>query len=183
VIALACEVVLAVVLGTAAVSKLRGPAALREFRDSLVGMRLVPRRAAGPVAAAVGLGEAVVAVALCVPVTAGAGLVAAGIELAVLTAGVGLVVRRGSALPCRCFGPARRPLGRLHLVRNGALLAVAALGLVSRQPVPEGPAVVIGVAAGVVVGVIGVAAEGLVELFAPLPAPAGADRPRSAYPR
>jgi hypothetical protein len=68
-------------------------------------------------------------------------------------------------------------------VRNAALVAVAALGLVPGQPGPDGPAVVIGIAAGVVVGGIVVAAEGLVELFAPLPAPAGADRARSAYPR
>ncbi len=56
-------------------------------------------------------------------------------RLAVATLGVftWFLARRmldGSRPPCACFGSrSTRPLGRRHLLRNGALLVVAALGI------------------------------------------------------
>ena len=55
-----------------------------------------------------------------------------GLLTATLTAGVAVVIRRGTRARCACFGAgSTRPLGGAHLFRNLALLAVLAFGLAS----------------------------------------------------
>lgn len=50
----------------------------------------------------------VAVVAICTPATIYAGFVLAAVELAVLTGGIALTLRRGLAAPCRCLA---RPSG------------------------------------------------------------------------
>jgi uncharacterized membrane protein YphA (DoxX/SURF4 family) len=56
--------------------------------------------------------------------------VAAVATLAVFTWFIARRILDGSRPPCACFGSrSTRPLGRRHLLRNGAFLAIAALGV------------------------------------------------------
>jgi hypothetical protein len=55
-------------------------------------------------------------------------VLAAGL-LGCLTVAIGRVVRRGAAVPCRCFGASETPLGMPHVARNLILVAAALIGL------------------------------------------------------
>jgi hypothetical protein len=151
-------------------SKLRGRAA---FVASLEAMRLVPARLVRPVAAAVSGAEAVVAVGLLVGLwhrgVALVALAAAGPLLAVLTAGIVVLLRRGTVAHCACFGGAGQLLRRAHVVRNGLLLLVvgAAAALVVATG-PAGPAATaLGAFAGGVGALLLIRLDELVDLFAP----------------
>jgi len=155
-------------------SKLRGLAA---FEASLGAMRLVPTRFVRPVAAAVCGSEAVVAVGLLVGLwhrgVALVALAAAGLLLAVLTAAVVIVLRRGTVARCACFGGSGQRLRRAHVVRNGLLLLVmaAAAALVARGTDTAGaagpPATALGAFAGGVGALLLTRLDELVDLFAP----------------
>ncbi|MEU7909467.1 MauE/DoxX family redox-associated membrane protein [Microbispora bryophytorum] len=120
---LACQILLAVVFGWSAVSKLASREAFRRF-----GRSIEPLTGGGTwPAAALCAAEALVLPLVVVAPPVGFGL-AAGL-VAVLTAGVAVVLRRGLAVRCRCFGGGEAALGTRHVVRNLALLGVAALGL------------------------------------------------------
>jgi Methylamine utilisation protein MauE len=172
--AVGCGALLAVVFGVAAGGKARGPA-LRAFARSLAAGRLVPAAWALPVAVAVTAAEAGTVVLITVPATSRYGMLAAtGLSL-VLAAGVGLALRRGTAVPCLCFGGGQaRPLGRGHLARNLALAVAGTAGLFA-TPGPAGlfaapdPAGLLAAAAGVVLALLTVRGEALVDLFRPLP--------------
>lgn len=111
--------------------------------------------------------EAAVVVLLAVPATRTAGFVAAAALLAVLTAGIAVVLARGTTAPCRCFGASATPLSARHLVRNGVLVVVAVLGLAAPAGPPGiGPALV-ATLAGAVAGLLVTVADDVVELFAP----------------
>jgi hypothetical protein len=180
VVAVCCRVVLGAVFVASVAGKVRDRAAFAEFRGSLVRMRLAGPRSVGAVAAATVLAEAAVVVAMCLPGPSWPGFAFALALLAVLTAGVLRTLRRGLSEPCRCFGPARRPLGRVHVVRNALLGAVAlgggAAGLLGAGSPAQGtgPLVAVGVVTGVVAGLalaaLLVRFEDVVDLFGPLPA-------------
>ena len=180
-LAVGCAALLAVVFATAAVGKARGAGALRAFAGSLAGGRLVPRAWALPAAVALTVAEAGTVLLIAVPATSRYGMVAAtGLSL-VLAAGVGLALRRGSAVPCLCFGAAdARALGRRHLARNlalavagaaGALPGSGPAGLIVAPPAGQGRAgLLLAAAAGVLLAVLTVRADALADLFRPLPA-------------
>lgn len=135
------SVLCGLVLLVSAVSKLRGRADYAEFVASLPAFGL-PARWTRQFAAATVVAEFVIT-ALLLPAAAliafgsdarwlaGAGLVLAAGLFGVLTAAVRRAVARRSGAVCRCFGPARTPLARRHVVRNGVLLLVAVAGLAS----------------------------------------------------
>ncbi|MEV4220969.1 MauE/DoxX family redox-associated membrane protein [Nonomuraea sp. NPDC049725] len=117
---LSCQVLIGAVFAVAALTKLRDPAA---FAASVAALRLVPKGVASLVAGAVAVAEASVAALMFLP-RAGFALAAA-----LLLGFCAVIVKsRRSRVECRCFGAASGPLGPAHLVRNGLLLAVAALG-------------------------------------------------------
>jgi hypothetical protein len=135
-------VMAAAVFGAAAGAKLRGPGAFRRFRAAIAGTGLVPRSALPWATAALAVTEAgtaagLLAAAALVDASTPAGvraaqaaLAVAAVLTAVLIAGVAVVMRRGVAARCACFGAASgQPLGTTHLVRNIVLLALLLAGL------------------------------------------------------
>jgi hypothetical protein len=115
----------AFVLLAAAAGKLRaGRVARAELVQAVRGLG-VPVRLAGPVAHAVPVAEVGIVVLICLPGTARLGCLAAVALFAAFTAGVARLVGRGADATCRCFGTAS-DLGGRHVVRNLALVALAA---------------------------------------------------------
>ncbi|MEU8892045.1 MauE/DoxX family redox-associated membrane protein [Streptomyces sp. NPDC048442] len=167
-VVLACRVLVGFVFVASAASKLLSVASFRSFvtatRDMAVPAQLAPAVAVGVVA-----GE-VAAVVLVVLWPGGvAGLVVAGVLLVGFTAGIAGVLLRGKDQSCNCFGSTTAPIGPRHLVRNAALLAVVAAGLLCQTPW-ESRTHWTGVVAAVVAGLIGavlvLSTDNLAELFA-----------------
>ncbi len=172
--AAAAAALVAVVFGWSAATKLADPAA---FRRSLpVTLGVAPLRARRIAPLVVG---AEVAVALAAPAgvvsapVALLGLLGAAGLLAVFTAALASMVRRGVTEPCRCFGAREAPPGPVDLVRNGVLVALCLGGVVA--VIAGGPAAGAGplaVAGGTVVGVVlallVIHLDELVWLFGPL---------------
>jgi hypothetical protein len=173
---LGARALLGLVLAVSLAHKLRGP---RAFAASLAELRLLNRKAAPVVAAAVIGAEAAVCAALAHPASYRLGLAAAALLMAAYTGAVGEVLRRGTKAPCACFGSRHdRPLSRLQLVRNLVLGSVAAAGAVAGAGValrPEGAAVTL-LGAALLAAVV-VRLEDLVELFAPWPGSARSGPP------
>lgn len=117
---LAAAIVLAAVLVVAAVAKLRDPEATAADFASL-GLP------AGPLLArAVPAAELATAAALVL--NPGWGGVVAFALLAAFTAVLASVIRSGRVATCACFGGSTaEPVSARHLVRNGVLLALAAI--------------------------------------------------------
>jgi uncharacterized membrane protein YphA (DoxX/SURF4 family) len=121
VLTLVARVVLALVFAVAALAKLLDPEGTRSATLALG----VPRRVARPVAFALPIVEAALAVGLVVPATAPAAAVAAGILLIVLG---GIVVANLAAHrrpSCHCFGSDDHEIGWRTVARNLLLAGVA----------------------------------------------------------
>jgi len=166
---LACTTMLVIVFLSAVVGKLRRFSAfLRVVRD------LAP---AGAFFRALGvlvvLAECLAVVLLVVPQSAPLGLVAAVALLGVFTVGIQRAIARGSRTACACFGVSSTMIGRHHLIRNAALIAVAATGLVAHSQTaalaqwanPAGAA--LAVAAGALAALPVVQLDHIVALFSP----------------
>ncbi|MEV4176854.1 MauE/DoxX family redox-associated membrane protein [Nonomuraea sp. NPDC049709] len=145
----ASQALLATVFVVSAYSKLRSRAALQSFAATL---RLLPGPARFPAAGATAAMEVVTAVTLIV--FPPAGLAAGGLLLIAFSTWIAVSLRRGQREACQCFGASVTPLGPVHLVRNGLLLLVIALGSVALMS-PGGPVTVAGLALAVPVGLVG----------------------------
>ncbi|MEV5680543.1 MauE/DoxX family redox-associated membrane protein [Streptomyces sp. NPDC052179] len=117
---------------------------------------------------------------LAPPAVLVAGLGTAAVLLSAFTALAADAARRGSRVPCRCFGRTTTPLGAVHAVRNSVLLAVAVTGLVAvtvtgrspeaGDPMAGDPMVVLtALLGGAVLGLLVTALDDLAALFRPLP--------------
>ena len=164
-IGVGCCWLIAVVFATSAVGKLRTAGVRAAFHRSVEDMAVLPARAAGPVAVAVPIVEAVAVVLLVLPQTAAAGCVLALGLLAAFTAGIVVVLRRGTRASCMCFGATDRPYGPRHLVRNGLLAAAAFTGAVLSGRVIDVPAALVAIAAGAVVALVLITLDELIDLF------------------
>jgi hypothetical protein len=178
-LSIAALVVAAVIYGTSAASKLRGPVGYRGYREGLGETRLVPERWLSSVAAALAATEAVTAVLAATgavllavrwgPVVATVGLGAAALLAVVLTVGVAVVVRRGTSARCACFGATTvSQIGGAHLIRNGTLLAALVAGLVpvtSTAGRPAAAGVVLALAAAGTASLVLIRLDDIVELF------------------
>lgn len=162
---------LAGVLAAAGVSKLRQPA---PFRAALG--RLVPGRLVGVLAATVPALELGLAVALLTSPTARVPVAATALLLLVFSAALIVLAARGEQ-SCACLGDADASRPAAGLVRNGALLLVAAAVLLT-----PGAAAPLGAAAAELVGAgtvaLGIAclwvlAQALIGAGARLEAPGG----------
>ncbi|MFD3518722.1 MauE/DoxX family redox-associated membrane protein [Streptomyces sp. NPDC058657] len=168
-VVLACRVLVGVVFVASAASKLLSAASFRSFvtatRDMAVPAALAPAVAVGVVG-----GEAASVVLLAAWPGGVAGLVVAGVLLVGFTAGIAGVLLRGKDQSCNCFGSTTAPIGPRHVVRNAALLAVVAAGLLC-QSAGQGQTHWAGVLAAVVAGLIGavlvLSTDDLAERFAP----------------
>ncbi|GAA3334832.1 hypothetical protein GCM10020358_00780 [Amorphoplanes nipponensis] len=167
-VAIGCQGLLTVVLLVATASKIRGARALRSFAASLTEMGLVRPRAAVPLAVAVAAAESATLVLLTVPATRRLGFAAGVLLFAVLTAGVGMVLARGSAAACRCFGASAEPLRRRHLVRNAALTGLAGAGLAAAGSGVATAGAIVAFAAGALAGLLVTVLDDVVALFTPL---------------
>jgi hypothetical protein len=116
----------------AVAGKVSSKDAFTAFVGSLKRMAVLPPGAVGPAARVSVALEALAVVLLAVPLrwTAAAGFTIAGGLLTIFTVAIGLSLRNGNRAPCRCFGASSTPLGPRHLVRNGLLLVVVAVGLI-----------------------------------------------------
>lgn len=158
---IACRVLLGTVLLAAAVGKVSGRAAYREFTRSVRDMGFRP---AGPLAAAVVAAEFAAVVLVAVIPLAGF-LVSAALLLA-FTVAIATNLRRSGAT-CRCFGRTAEPLGRHHVWRNAFLVGCAVVGaLAPAGPVRPGEAV-LAVAGGLLTGLLVVMLDELRFLFNP----------------
>ncbi|MEV4463818.1 MauE/DoxX family redox-associated membrane protein [Micromonospora echinofusca] len=156
---IACRVLLGTVLLAAAVGKVSGRAAYREFTRSVHDMGYQP---AGPLAAAVIAAEFTAVVLLAVFPMAGF-LLSTALLLA-FTVAITANLRRGGAT-CRCFGRTAAPLGRHHVWRNALLIGCAILGaLAPAGPVRPGEGALAAVGA-LVAGVLVVMLDELRYLF------------------
>ncbi|TDC39792.1 methylamine utilization protein MauE [Micromonospora sp. 15K316] len=137
-----CRVLLGLVLLAAAVGKVSGRAAYREFTRSVRDLGFRP---AGPLAAAVVATEfTAVALLAALPL---AGFLASAALLTAFTVAIVRNLGRSDAT-CRCFGRTATPLGRHHVWRNLFLIGCAAVGaLAPAGPVrPDGAALAVAVA-------------------------------------
>ena len=123
--ALAARIVLALVLTSSAVAKLRARAAVR----AQVAM-LVSERAAPVIAPLLPAAELAVAVALVAWWSAAPGVVAL-VLLALFT--IVLVRAEARRVPCLCFGASKldTPVGAAGVIRNGILAALAVFAIAS----------------------------------------------------
>ncbi len=120
---LLARLVLAVVLGAAGVAKLRDRGGTAEALAAFGA----PRRSVAALAVALPIAELVTAAALVPRRAAWGAALAALALLATFTAAVARALARGQRPDCRCFGQLEpSPIGASTLVRNGALLALAA---------------------------------------------------------
>ena len=165
---------LALVFLASAASKLRGRTAFRAFADSLRAMNLLPTRLVLPLAAVVAMAETMVPL-LLVPLPAAAvatvGFTVAAALLAAFTVAVAVVLRRGVAVSCRCFGEAAAArFGRHHLVRNIVLTGIAGIGAHASlgDPGMTVRAAVLAVPLGVVGALVVVRLDDLAALFVPV---------------
>jgi hypothetical protein len=167
-LAVGCRLLIAVVFLVSVATKL---ADLPAFVESVRGLRVLPAPLARAGAGAVVAAEAAIVLLLAVPVAA-TGVAGFGVAVAALVAfgaAIALSLRRGRRAPCRCFGRSTTPLGWHHVVRNGALTAVALLGAVATAG--AGPAhpggLAVAAAAGAVAGLLVTALDDIVALFRP----------------
>ena len=138
------QIVLGVVLLAAGLAKLRQ---VSRFAAAVRGYQVVPPRLAGPVAVIVLGGEVLAGLALLSGRGVGVAAPAAGALFAAFAVAVGINLRRGTSVPCGCFGAADERVSPRTLVRLGLLLA-ATTALIAVQAGADGtPLDVAGLAA------------------------------------
>ncbi|WP_330452195.1 MULTISPECIES: MauE/DoxX family redox-associated membrane protein [unclassified Streptomyces] len=141
------QLVLALVFTWSAAAKLFSPATFTTLRRSVAVLVRVPEPWSSRVPHALVAAEAALAGGLLVPATAKVSLALAVLLLTVFTGVLRRAVSRAVPVPCGCFGPSDRPVGRAQLVRNAALLTIALAGLAAAMTAPpHGPVPVAGVA-------------------------------------
>ncbi len=132
---------IAVTFAWSAVGKARGPSAYRSFRATLTAVlpRLPPAQV-GPLATTIVVAEAATAAMAALPPLAPLGFALAVLLLGGFTVVLASMLRLKLVTPCNCFGPGRRPVRGIDIVRNAALAAVAGLGAVLTVGDDDGPA-------------------------------------------
>lgn len=122
----ACRLYVLVVLAAAAAGKAK---AVDEFRDTVAALTELPERGAGAAARVVILAEAaVLALAVVAPRF---GVAAAMALFALFWVTILIALVRGQAVVCNCFGGGAKPISRLDLVRNLAMVGACAVFLLS----------------------------------------------------
>lgn len=160
-------VLVAVVLGTAAVAKLRDPGPFVTAVGTLVAAR-VSKQVAWIVIAA----EALAAITSLVPATRGAGLTLAALLFAAFALVALRSARAPAPLPCACFGRVKATLGWPHVIRNVLLTVAAGVGSAAVLFGDQGdawsqPATMILVAGiALVLAAVAISVDHLVALFA-----------------
>ncbi|GAA0904407.1 MauE/DoxX family redox-associated membrane protein [Virgisporangium aurantiacum] len=162
-----CRCVVGLTFAVSAGSKVAGPRAFGEFVGMLRTTRLIGNGVLRPAAVMIVLAEMAVAVALAIG--APIGYLIAGLLLTIFIGAIAVLVRRETAVRCRCFGPARARLGYLDLARNGVLWVIAGAGLLAwlldgHAPVASAGQVLAAVTGVIVAGLL-IYLNDLVEVF------------------
>ncbi|MBP2706975.1 hypothetical protein JOL79_24625 [Microbispora sp. RL4-1S] len=175
---LACRMTVGLTFLVSVASKVRGRESWSRFAEATA--RLLPgrtaarrpaaRRPAAAVPAVVAAVEAAVVVLAAVPATAPAGFALALAALAAFSFVIRGAIRRGLAVPCRCFGGRNLPVGPADLARNAVLATVALCGLTLTVLVPTGGTVepagaVVAALAALLVTVLVVLSGDIADLF------------------
>lgn len=128
---ISCRTAVGVVFLLAVTGKVLGVGAFAEFTRSVADMKAVRPRLVEPAARATVLAEAVTVLLVAIPLrlTAVLGFAVAVVLTMVFSRAILRTIRSGNRTSCRCFGRSSSPLGIRHLVRNGMLIALAAVGL------------------------------------------------------
>lgn len=121
-----CALVVAVIFANALVHKLRHPG---WFRQQLADYGLLPASLVKPVARLLPWLEALIALALLIPVSRSAAAISAALLLALYAAAIGINLWRGRRdIDCGCSGPGQaQPLRPQLLGRNALLITLAVL--------------------------------------------------------
>lgn len=178
-VALGCRCMVGLVFAVSVLGKLRGRGSYARFvaaTGRLGPGRVLARIPAPAVAAGVIGAEAAVPALLVAPGTARIGFALAGLLAVVFAVAVLAALRRGDRAPCQCFGGSARPVGGMHLVRNGVLAAAAGLGVASGAVAagpPEPAGGVLAAVAGAVLAALVVVADDVADLFRPVAPPDG----------
>ncbi|WP_168712376.1 MauE/DoxX family redox-associated membrane protein [Streptomyces sp. A1277] len=134
------QLVLALVFTWSAAAKLFSPATFTTLKRSVAVLARVPGPWSSWAPHALVTAEAALAGGLLVPAAAKVSLALAILLLTVFTVVLRRAVSRAVPVPCGCFGPSNRPVGRVQLFRNAALLTIALSGLAAGMTAPpHGP--------------------------------------------
>ncbi len=170
-LAIACRCAIGLVFLGSATGKLHSKAARAAFEASIVDMRIVPRNRIRLLACTVICAELAIPLLLSIQSTAVVGFALALGVLTAFSAGIIVVLNRGTAATCQCFGLSGALLGIHHVVRNAILWIAAALGgtavMLSRQADIQVGGVVVAVAGAFLVAFIIVILDELMALFRP----------------
>jgi hypothetical protein len=165
----ACRCVLGVVFLVASFGKLRRRSAFTEFVAAVERMVPAFARFRLLLAVVVIVNETAVALTMVSARTALFGFVLAILMLSAFVTGIAISIRRGARSRCRCFGTSDVPLGLRHIVRNIALIALAAVGLIGvtvpTEHLPAQAGVLLSVAAGMVLGTLFIRFDDVVDVF------------------
>jgi hypothetical protein len=166
-VALFARLLIAGILAFSAGAKLRRIEGFAVTVRDLLGLPLSAARVAAWLVIA---GELTAAALALGPASAVVGLSLAAGLLACFAAVAIRAAQRQVGVPCRCFGAPAGTLGIPHAVRNGALVAVAALGVVATVKSPADTPHPVAVGMVVMLAAVGVALvvlfDDLVDLFA-----------------
>jgi hypothetical protein len=151
-VALWCRITVAGVFLASLATKVHGRVALAEFVSSVGSLRVLPRRWPRPAAYGTAAAEAGTLLLVAMPATVRLGFAAGAVLLSAFTVAIAASLRRGDRTPCRCFGASTTPMGLPHLVRNLALVAVCATGLVATTSAADPASHPVGIATALVSG-------------------------------
>jgi hypothetical protein len=130
-VVLASQLAVAGVLLLSLLSKVRSRRAYEEFAASLAGLGALPRGWVPAAAVGTVVAEACATLLLVLSMsTAPVGFGLAGGLLSIFGAAMVVAMRRGSRVPCRCFGASITPIGPAHIIRNLLLLGACVIGFV-----------------------------------------------------
>jgi uncharacterized membrane protein YphA (DoxX/SURF4 family) len=164
--AIACRLLIGIVFAASAFSKLRSRAEYRAFARWLSALPLPGPFRSAPAAAAVTVTETAIVVLLIPAVTAAAALVLSAMTLVAFAAGTLVTVRRGTAIPCRCFGASESPMSNWHVARDLLLALLAAVGAAAvSAPAPAAGGIALSLAVAVTAAVPIVLFDDLLSIF------------------
>jgi hypothetical protein len=128
------QIVVAVVLLTAAVAKLAAPGSTREAAERMG----LPRRISKVIGVILAPAELLLGLSLLTGFWRSITSLAAVVFFLALTAMVGIAVRRGVRVACRCFGTlSAQPISVWSVYRNITLLTLAATVAVANWTMPK----------------------------------------------
>ncbi|WP_020391120.1 MauE/DoxX family redox-associated membrane protein [Kribbella catacumbae] len=165
---LGSRLALFLIFATSALSKVR-PADFTDFRSSVKAMRVAPQGWAGQMAGGVVVAEVCAAALLALGWSITASFAYSLCLLMVFTVSQLVVIRRGSRVACRCFGPSTAPMGWPQVARNIVLIVICTLGITASgsTPPPEPGGVIITTVAAAMVALLLVRIDDLVALWLP----------------